>query len=137
MTAGGRIVMVEPAITWGSTLFYRLLHHEPVRHVRRSPCSRGVPDPKRDPYDSNQAIPTLIATRDRVRFHRHFPALKIRRVDWFSLASYPMSGGFKSWSLVPEMLAPTMLRVERAVEPFLGRFAAFRMMLVIEKTNAG
>ena len=24
-------VMVEPAITWGSSLFYRLLHHEPVR----------------------------------------------------------------------------------------------------------
>jgi hypothetical protein len=25
---------------------------------------------------------------------------------------------------------------ERVVEPYLGRFAAFRMMLVIEKTNA-
>jgi hypothetical protein len=30
-----------------------------------------------------------------------------------------------------------MLRVERAVEPFLGPFAVFRMMLVIEKMNAG
>src|SRR5215813_7520564 len=28
---GGRVIMVEPAITWGSTLFYRLLHNEPVR----------------------------------------------------------------------------------------------------------
>ena len=28
---GGRVVMVEPAITWGSALFYRFLHHEPVR----------------------------------------------------------------------------------------------------------
>jgi ubiquinone/menaquinone biosynthesis C-methylase UbiE len=28
---GGRVIMVEPAITWGSTLFYRLLHQEPVR----------------------------------------------------------------------------------------------------------
>jgi SAM-dependent methyltransferase len=28
---GGRVLMIEPAITWGSTLFYRLLHHEPVR----------------------------------------------------------------------------------------------------------
>src|SRR3981081_2858935 len=27
---GGRIIMVEPAITFGSSLFYRLLHHEPV-----------------------------------------------------------------------------------------------------------
>ena len=31
LRAGGRVLMVEPAITWGSTLFYRMLHHEPVR----------------------------------------------------------------------------------------------------------
>ena len=128
--------MVEPAITWGSTLFYRLLHQEPVR-TSADPFIEGVPDPQRDPYDSNQAIPTLLATRDRERFHRLFPNLKISGVDWFSLTVYPLSGGFKSWSLVPEMLASPMLRVERAIEPFLGRFAAFRMMLVIEKTNAG
>ena len=77
-----------------------------------------------------------MATRDRERFHRLFPNLKISRVDWFSLTVYPLSGGFKSWSLVPEMLASPMLRAERAIEPFLGRFAAFRMMLVIEKTKA-
>ena len=132
---GGRLIMVEPAITWGSTLFYRLLHQEPVR-TSADPFIEGVPDPQRDPYDSNQAIPTLLVTRDRERFHRLFPNLKISRVDWFSLTVYPLSGGFKSWSLVPEMLASPMLRAERAIEPFLGRFAAFRMMLVIEKTKA-
>jgi hypothetical protein len=132
----GRLIMVEPAITWGSTLFYRLLHQEPVR-TSADPLIEGLPDPHHDPYDSNQAIPTLLATRDRERFHRLFSNLKIKRVDWFSLMVYPLSGGFKSWSLVPGILASPMLRVERAVEPFLGRFAAFRMMLVIEKTNAG
>ena len=136
LRSDGRLIMVEPAITWGSTLFYRLLHQEPVR-TSADPFIEGVPDPQRDPYDSNQAIPTLLATRDRERFHRLFPNLKISGVDWFSFTVYPLSGGFKSWSLVPEMLASPMLRVERAVEPFLGRFAAFRMMLVIEKTNAG
>jgi SAM-dependent methyltransferase len=132
----GRLIMVEPAITWGSTLLYRLLHQEPVR-TSADPLIEGVPDPRRDPYDSNQAIPTLLATRDRERFHRRFPNLKIQRVDWFSLAVYPLSGGFKPWNLVPAMLASPMLRMERAIEPFVGRFAAFRMMLVIEKTNAG
>jgi SAM-dependent methyltransferase len=132
----GRLIMIEPAITWGSTLFYRLLHQEPVR-TSADPLIEGVPDPHRDPYDSNQAIPTLLATRERERFHRLFPNLRIKRVDWFSLAVYPLSGGFKSWSLVPGVLASPMLRAERVVEPFLGRFAAFRMMVVIEKTNAG
>jgi SAM-dependent methyltransferase len=132
----GRLIMVEPAITWGSTLFYRLLHHEPVR-TAADPLIEGVANPHRDPYESNQAIPTLIATRDRERFHRLFPNLKIGRIDWFSLMVYPLSGGFKSWNLVPGMLAAPMLRAERAIEPFLGRFAAFRMMLVIEKRKAG
>ena len=132
--AGGRIVMVEPAITWASAAFYRLLHQEPVR-MRADPLIDGVPDPARDPYDSNQAIPTLIATRDRARFETLFPALKIRHVAWFSFVAYPLSGGFKRWSLLPRGLASRTLRFERAIENAFGRFGAFRMMLVVEKTN--
>jgi SAM-dependent methyltransferase len=134
LRSGGRIVMVEPAITWGSTLFYRLLHHEPVR-MSADPLTSGTPDPRRDPNDSNQAIPTLIATRDRDRFERLFPNLKIYRVVWFSFATYPLSGGFKRWSLIPQGLAPYTLRLERSIEEVVGRFSAFRMMLIVEKTD--
>jgi SAM-dependent methyltransferase len=131
---GGRVLMVEPAITWGSSLFYRLLHHEPVR-TSAEVLIDGTPDPKRDPYDSNQAIPTLLATRDRERFHRLVPALRIASVEWFSLAAYPLSGGFKPWSLISAGIARRMLALERALEPTLGRFTAFRMMLVVEKIS--
>lgn len=132
LRSGGRIIMVEPAITWGSSLFYRFLHQEPVR-TSADPLRVGSPDPDRDPYDSNQAIPTLIATRDRGRFEQLFPNLKISRVDWFALAVYPLSGGFKSWSLIPRALVGPALRAERAFEGLVGRFAGFRMMLVIGK----
>ena len=131
---GGRVLMVEPAITCGSTVFYRLFHHEPVR-TSADFLSDGSPDPRRDPYDSNQAIPTLLATRERERFHRLFPALRIARVDWFSLAAYPLSGGFKPWSLIGVGGARRLLQIERAIEPALGRFTAFRMMLVVEKAS--
>ncbi len=131
---GGRIVMVEPAITFGSTLFYRLLHQEPV-FTSADPLMMGAPNPERDPQDSNQAIPTLIATSHRARFHAQFPGLRIERIDWISLAAYPMSGGFKGWSLVPTSLARHMLRLERTVEPIVGRFIGFRMLLVIEKLS--
>ena len=130
---GGRALMVEPAITWGSTLFYRLFHHEPVR-TSGDALADGTPDPRRDPYESNQAIPTMLATRDRDRFHARFPDLRIARVDWFALAAYPLSGGFQPWSLVSAGAARRMLRIERAIEPYIGPLAAFRMMLVIEKT---
>jgi SAM-dependent methyltransferase len=131
---GGRVLMVEPAITWGSNLFYRLFHHEPVR-TSADVLGDGNPAPRRDPYDSNQAIPTLLATRDRDRFHRLFPALRIGSVQWFSLAAYPLSGGFQPWSLIGEGAARRVLRIERALEPILGRLAGFRMLLLIEKAT--
>ncbi|MEA2952039.1 MAG: hypothetical protein QOJ96_1559 [Alphaproteobacteria bacterium] len=132
---GGRIVMVEPAITWGSSLFYRLVHHEPVI-TSADPLISGSPDPKRDPYTSNQAIPTLIATRERERFHATFPSLRIKQVDWFSLVVYPLTGGFKPWSFISEALALRVLRMERAIEPVVGRIMAFRMILIVEKAAA-
>jgi SAM-dependent methyltransferase len=132
LAPGGRVIMIEPAITWGSTLFYRLMHHEPVR-MRVDPLAEGTPDPRRDPYHANQAIPTLIATRDRARFERLFPNLRVNRVDWLSVLAYPLSGGFKSWSLLTEGMARRALDIDRTMEPILGRLAAFRMMLVVEK----
>jgi SAM-dependent methyltransferase len=128
---GGRIVMIEPAITWGSTLFYRLLHREPVRTSANS-LTDGHPDPRRDPYESNQAIPTILVTRERDKFWRLFPTLRIARVDWFSFGAYPLSGGFQRWCLIGQRAARIMLRLERLIEPTLGRLAAFRMMLVRE-----
>ena len=133
---GGRVLMVEPAITWGSSLFYRLLHHEPVR-TSADVLGDGSPDPRRDPYDSNQAIPTLLATRERERFHHLFPALRIACVQWFAFAAYPLSGGFQSWSLIGEGGARRLLRIERALEPMLGRVAGFRLLLAVEKASQG
>src|SRR6516165_1424967 len=52
---------------------------------------------------------------------------------WFAFAAYPLSGGFQPWSLISERLAPRLLRLEHALEPTLGRFMGFRMMLVVEK----
>jgi hypothetical protein len=97
-----------------------------MRSPTASPIPAAIPD-------SNQAIPTLLATRDRERFDRLFPALRIASVQWFAFAAYPLSGGFQPWSLIGEGAARRMLRLERAVEPVLGRLAGFRMLLMIEK----
>lgn len=129
---GGRIVCVEPAITLGSTLFYRVLHHEPV-DMSADPLVTGTLSPGRDPYDSNQAIPTLLATRHLDRFHAQFPALELREVRWFAFAAYPMTGGFKPWSLLTGSLARWLLMIESVLERPLGRYLGFRMMVVIEK----
>ena len=51
----------------------------------------------------------------------------------WSFVSYPLSGGFKSWSLLTPGAARKLIACEQAVERILGRQAAFRMMMVIEK----
>jgi SAM-dependent methyltransferase len=129
---GGRVLMVEPAITRVSTLFYRLFHHEPV-HMSAHTLAEGNPYPERNPYAGNQAIPTLLVTRDLERFHDLCPDLRLIRVEWFSFAAYPMTGGFRPWSLLTANAAYRMLRLERVIEPVLGRFMAFRMMITMEK----
>jgi SAM-dependent methyltransferase len=132
---GGRIIMVEPAITWGSFLFYRFLHQEPVI-MSADPLVAGSPQPDRDPYASNQAIPTLLATRDAKRLAAEIPGLRLTEVQWFSFAVYPLSGGFKRWSLVSPKIAEFGLRLERRLEPLLGRIFGFRLLLTIEKDGA-
>jgi len=96
----------------------------------------GMPDPHRDPYASNQAIPTILVTRERARFQTRFPQLRIVRVDWFGFATYPLTGGFQPWSLLTAGAARRLLRFERAIEPLLGWLAACRVMIVIEKTTS-
>jgi SAM-dependent methyltransferase len=129
---GGRLIMVEPAITWGSSLFYRLFHHEPVR-MNADPLTVGKPNAMRDPYESNQAIPTLLASRERERLAKLLPSLRSIRTDWFSLWVYPLSGGFKSWSLLSDRAGSFILALEKKFEPVFGRFLAFRLLMTMEK----
>lgn len=129
---GGRIVMVEPAITPLSGLFYRNFHPEPVI-MSADPLEDGPLDPSRDAFEANQAIPTLLFTRQTARFAAEFPALRLTESRRMALFTYPLSGGFRPWSLLPASLVGPLLRVERWLEPLLGWFMAFRMIVVIER----
>jgi SAM-dependent methyltransferase len=129
---GGRIVMVEPAITPLSYLFYHLIHEELV-DMSADPLLEGEPDPDRDPYASNQAIPTLLATKYRDQLEARIPQLKVRTVDWFAPFVYPMSGGFKRWSLLTRSAAKAGLALEKSAEKWIGRACAFRVLIRIDR----
>lgn len=131
----GRIILIEPAITPVSWVFYRFFHPEPVV-LSDDPLADGPLDPNREPFDANQAIPTLLFERDRQRMSQAFPGLKIVQLERLSLFAYPLSGGFRSWSLVPVALVGPMLSLERRLSPLIGRLAAFRLFVVIEKQDA-
>ncbi len=132
LATGGRIVMVEPAITPLSWPFYKFFHPEPVR-LADDPLAEGDPDRARDPYEANQAIPTLLFRRHARRFTRVFTGLAVHEVRLFSLFTYPLSGGFRRWSLIPGSWARPLLSVENALEPVLGQLMGFRIFAVIER----
>ncbi len=131
----GRIIMVEPGITPVSYLFYRLFHEEPVR-LRSDPWREGKPDPERHPFSANQAIPTRMLQRQRDRFHKTFPGLRLDAVRWMSLFAYPLSGGYQAWSLLPSFLVEPLLKLERRLLPVIGSFAAFRLIAVVTRREA-
>ena len=97
------MIVCEPAITPLSGLFYRRFHDEPV-DMAADPLASGI-SANKNPYDSNQAIPTLLTGRYREACESAVPALNLEHVDYFSFLAYPLSGGFRDWSALPAALA--------------------------------
>jgi SAM-dependent methyltransferase len=131
---GGRLVLVEPGITPVSSLVLRLGHPEPV-DMRVDPLAEGDPDPEKHPMDSNQALPTLLAGRHRSRVADRVPHLRLVVRQYLSLFAYPLSGGFRPWSLMPSRLVGPVLRAEARLTPAVGRLLGFRLMLVYERVG--
>jgi SAM-dependent methyltransferase len=128
----GRIVMLEPAITPLSGIFYRYLHPEPV-DMKQDPFTDVPADPERDPYDANQAIPTLLFRRRRAEFSHHFPDFNISSVRYLSLFAFPLSGGFRRWSLIPALFVRPLLVLEDGLLLLLGPAMAFRLLVMLER----
>jgi SAM-dependent methyltransferase len=131
---GGKIIMLEPGITPLSWFFYNFLHQEPVI-LNIDPLAHNSIDPERDPYDSNQAIPTLMFGKYQNAFFNTFPEFKIIQKEWLSLFAYPLSGGFKKWSLIPPKTVLPLLKFEEVLLPYIGKFAGFRLFVTIEKNS--
>ncbi len=129
---GGRIILLEPAITPVSYPFYHFIHEEDVI-LSQNPLLDGEPNPNRKPFDANQAIPTLIFNKYKKDFAKLFPELSVVEKRYMSLFAYPLSGGFQKWCLVPVFLVKPLLRFERIVEKWIGRVFGFRIFIVIEK----
>lgn len=133
---GGCLAMIEPAMTALARGFYTHFHEEPVE-MDADAFATVVINPDRDPFDANQAIPTLLFAADAAcrRVEKLVPSLRVRSRDWLSLFAYPMSGGFQNWSLMPAALVPLTLALEDRVPAIVRRKIAFRMMVVLERVG--
>ena len=132
MKQQGRIVFMEPYISWASFFIYRFLHPEGlVWNI--DPFEKGYLGEDKNHFHGNQAIPTLIFERYKHRFAKDFPGLKIIKEEKMDFIIYPLSGGFHNPSLCPLFLYSTLEYLEKILRP-LNRFLAFRLFVVLEKT---
>jgi len=133
LARGGRIVMCEPYISPVSYPVYKFFHDEPLDMGADPLALVAAGGEVRDPFDANQAIPTVLFGRRRRAFAEAFPALAIRRVQYMSGFSCPASGGFSHGPFLPWSLWSLLHRIDGALPSALMRFMAFRMLVVLER----
>jgi SAM-dependent methyltransferase len=131
LRVGGRIIIMDPYLSWLSWPIYRWLHQEPVDYTE-DPLLLKPPQANRRSFDANQAVATILFERNHAGFQSRYPGFSIQHLRRLACVAYPLSGGFDHPSLLPQWLLTPMLRLEHQLER-LGRFLAFRMMVVIER----
>jgi len=128
---GGRVVACEPYVSPLSYPVYKLFHDEAL-DLGADPWRDA--DGGRDPFDANQAIPTLLFFgRGRTTFAATFPALAIQGVERLAGPCYPASGGFSRGPLLPQRLWSALHRLEARLPEMAFRVIGFRMLVVIER----
>jgi SAM-dependent methyltransferase len=132
LAPGGRIVMCEPYMSPASYAVYKLFHEEPVI-MNVDPLTPHRDQSGSDPFDSNQAIPTLLFGRKRPDFAAAFPALSVRSVERMSGFSMPASGGFSHRAFLPWPVWSLWHRIDQQLPAAVMRLIAFRMLVVVER----
>jgi SAM-dependent methyltransferase len=132
---GGVLAMIEPGMTTLSYPFFRFMHQEPadLGVDPFNPISQS--DRDKDPWHSNQAIPTLLFARERnlAELSRRVPQLRLKKKEWLSFVAYPLSGGFKKWCLMPASMTERVVKLEDRLPEAVRRHAAFRLFTVLER----
>ncbi len=109
LSPGGRLILLEPYVSWFSYPLYGLLHHEPVAWGKPLDRSRRPPSVRR--YYAAQGNAT------RLFFHQEQPDLlagwTVFHREAFATFAYLLSGGFSKPALAPVAWLPCLRRWDR------------------------
>ena len=124
------LILLEPYVSWGSWVTWHHLHHEA--------CSMKEPFGFEGEFKrENNARATLWFQRNRESMQSLIRPLVVESVENLDLFYYPLMGGFRPWSLVPRVLAPVVLRLDRWLGRRLGKRMGYRILVVLRKGHTG
>lgn len=132
LSAGGRLILIEPWITPVSWPVYRFLHQEDCA-LRVDPWQPFAAEEK-DSFQGNAAVPWRVV-RDTSPEHWTRMGLRppvIRPINGFA---YLLSGGFRAGSLLPRSLARAVMALDRLALP-LARWTGVRALLTWVKAES-
>ena len=129
---GGKLILLEPAITPGSWFFYKYYHVEDM-DMSVDPLEKGTINPLRDARLANQAIATLLTGKYRFALNKEVPEFEQLDFCYLTLLAFPLSGGFRAWSLLPSWAVKPILFMERLLLPLIGRLFSFRLLISLTR----
>lgn len=129
LSRGGRVAMIEPFNSLFGRFLYKRFHHEPFDET--APGWNLQAGGRLS--TSNQALPWIIFWRDRGRFERMFPNLRVRSIFRHSVLCYPLSGGLSLRGLAPSWSYPLLSALDRRLSRIgPGLFPIFQT-IILEK----
>lgn len=132
LAPGGRLIMCEPNISPLSFPVYRFFHEERC-DLSVDPLG-DVVSKDNDPFDGNQAIPSLLLGRHRAALEKQFPTLRLIELRRLAGLSYPASGGFSRRPFLPGFLWKALLAAEDRLPSAAFRLFGFRLLAVFQRT---
>jgi len=127
---GGRVVLCEPYASPLSYPVYRYLHPEGL-DAGVDPWHVSMARDK-DPFESNQAVPTLAFARES-GFARRFPQLRVVRRELLAGPSYVATGGLGRSPVLPRPLWDALVRLEDLLPAAAFRWIGFRILVTVER----
>jgi SAM-dependent methyltransferase len=122
----GRVILLEPYISFISALAYGLAHPEPI--AWRAPISQSASPPKPHVYHAAQGNATRLFFRKEIAGWPQ--GWNLVRAEAFSCFSYLLSGGYSKPALYPLCCLPALLALDRGLSRFPQLFAG-RCLVVL------
>lgn len=118
---GGRFFIADQYPGFPGKLLYRYLHHEPFDPTAKD-WKVSVSSPL---AGANGALAWIIFIRDRAKFEKKFPSLRIEAIRFHSPFLYWAAGGLKNWSVVPSFVARGFAKADATLGKILPQTCSF------------
>ena len=125
---GGKIVMIEPANTPWGRFIYRNFHHEDF-----DPSGGWTVKGEGTLSAANGALPWILFRRDRERFRKEFPSLRIEKIKCHTPFRYLASGGLSTRQLLPSFAYPVVKGIEFLLAPWNTVLGMFMSVVLVKK----